>query len=195
MRAAPVANCCARISMFPAHMQTSRNAWLHVAAGLSLCLSLACPDQPMARVDDSSKSLATQPKPSPEYSPKEVVRLLVEALADNDDPYANAGIDTVYRFASPANKRITGPLAHFTLMLHGRTYGPMLDHTAAEYSPMRIQGGRARQAIVLTTAGGQRVGYVFELSLQKQPPYEGAWMTDSVVRFEVPSLQQARALS
>lgn len=126
------------------------------------------------------------------YSPGEVIRLLLKALAHNDSPHKDAGIQTVYRFASPANKRVTGPLAHFSWMLHGRTYGPMLDHLAVEYGPLNVSAGRARQPVILTTDAGRRIGYIFELSRQLAPPFEGMWMTDGVVPVKVPQdLRQA----
>lgn len=134
--------------------------------------------------------------PSADYSPRQVVRLVVEALARNDVPHADAGIAAVFRFASPANRRITGPLGRFTRMLHGQTYGPMLDHLAAAYGVLRIDGRYAVQPVIITTADGERAGYVFELSRQTRPPYAGVWMTDAVRRFEVEQdLRQARGPS
>ena len=66
--------------------------------------------------------------PGPEYGPADVVRIQVQALAHNDTPYRNAGIEVAFRFASPANKRVTGPLWRFIQMLYNPTYRPFLDH-------------------------------------------------------------------
>ncbi|HKF93772.1 MAG TPA: DUF4864 domain-containing protein [Gammaproteobacteria bacterium] len=107
----------------------------------------------------------------PSYGPGKVVRLMLEALAHNNAPYKNAGIETAYRFASLANRRITGLLARFTLMLHSPTSNPMLNYMAVQYGPLQIIAGRVRQPVILPTRAGQRIGYIFEVSPQPAPMY------------------------
>lgn len=174
-----------------AHARLYRLAITGVTLGFALALAQGKPT-----ADAGQQTVAASPRPSADYSPRQVVRLVVDALARNDVPHANAGIATVFRFASPANRRITGPLARFTRMLHGETYGPMLNHQAAAYGVLRIDGRHAAQSVIITTAHGERTGYVFELSRQNQPPYAGVWMTDAVRPFEVgQDLRQARGPS
>ena len=122
------------------------------------------------------------PDPSPDLTPEEVVRLQLEALQTNDDPYDDAGIATVFRFASPGNRAATGPLDRFTRMVHGPTYRDMLGFETALYGAMRIESDRAVQSVTLVHAGGRRVSYVFGLSRQTGGPCDGCWMTDAVVR-------------
>ena len=123
--------------------------------------------------------------PHPDRAPGEVVRIQLDALAKNDNPYRDAGIETTFRFASPANKQATGPLRRFIRMLYNPLYSPMLDNQAATYGDLIIEGDRARQSVILTTADDQRVGYMFFLSKQKGGPFDQCWMTDSVLRFKV----------
>ena len=118
--------------------------------------------------------------PGPEYGPADVVRIQVQALANNDAPYRNAGIEVAFRFASPANKRFTGPLWRFIRMLYTPTYRPFLRHRVAHFGQIDIQGSEATQTVILTTANGQRVGYVFRLSKQRGAPCKACWMTDGV---------------
>ena len=118
--------------------------------------------------------------PGPEYGPADVVRIQVQALANNDTPYRNAGIEVAFRFASPANKRVTGPLRRFIRMLYGPTYRPFLDHKVAHFGHVDIQGAGATQTVILTAANGRRVGYVFRLSKQRGGSCEACWMTDGV---------------
>lgn len=125
------------------------------------------------------------PGPSPGYSPEEVIRIQIEALASNDDPYEDAGIEVAFRFASPANKVTTGPLDSFVRMVRNPVYSPMLNHKAARYGHLRIRGNQAAQPVILTTSSGEHVGYFFILSKQSGGTYDGCWMTDSVIRFEV----------
>ena len=120
------------------------------------------------------------PEPSPDLSPKEVVRLQVEALGSNDTPREDAGIEAAFNFASPANKRVTGPLARFRRLFETPAYGPMIDHEGATYSAPQVDGSVARMGVILTTGQGTRVGYLFRLSKQEDAPHEDCWMTDAV---------------
>lgn len=120
-------------------------------------------------------------RPNPDYSPDEVIRLQIEALARNDKPYTNAGIAIAFRFASPLNKKMTGPLPRFTRIVYNRMYRSILNHQIAHYGELEIDGDKAFQAVLLTTSDGDRVGYVFSLSKQKDGRYANCWMTDSVL--------------
>ena len=123
--------------------------------------------------------------PGPEYGPADVVRIQVQALANNDTPYRNAGIEVAFRFASPANKRVTGPLWRFIRMLYGPTYRPFLNHQVAHFGQIDIQGSGATQTVILTAANGRRVGFIFRLSKQQGGPCKACWMTDGVWRVDL----------
>jgi Domain of unknown function (DUF4864) len=122
--------------------------------------------------------------PSPAYGPDEVIRLQVEALAANDDPHEDAGIEVAFRFASPANKQVTGPLARFVAMVHNALYRPLLTHRAVRYGPLRVEADLAAQTIIVTARDGEAVAYLFMLSRQRGDACDGCWMTDSVLRVE-----------
>lgn len=136
-------------------------------------------------VSPMSSSVDSLPSPSPELSPKEVVRLQVEALGNNDAPYEDAGIEAAFNFASPANKSSTGPLDRFSRLFETATYGPMIDHEKATYSPPEIEGRTAKVGVILFTAQGKRVEYLFRLSKQEEGPHEECWMTDAVRQISV----------
>ena len=125
------------------------------------------------------------PEPSPDLSPTEVVRLQVEALGNNDAPRDDAGIEAAFSFASPSNKRATGPLRRFRRLFDTPAYGPMIDHDGATYSAPQVEGDRAQMGVILITDSGNRVGYLFQLSRQPDAPYEDCWMTDAVRRVPV----------
>jgi len=125
------------------------------------------------------------PTPSPTLSPKEVVRLQVDALGNNDSPRAGAGIEAAFNFASPANRRATGPLRRFRTLFETPAYGPMIDHRSARLSEVQTQGDMARVGVLMVTESGDRIGYLFQLSRQTESPYEECWMTDAVVPIDV----------
>jgi hypothetical protein len=144
-------------------------------------LYATAPSAPMEARPDSL------PAPSPDWSPEDVVRLQVDALGRNDMPHDDAGIEAAFRFASPANKRATGPLERFRLLFETEAYGPMLDHDGARYSAVQQTATQARMGVMLSTESGS-VGYVFRLSKQTQTPYQDCWMTDGVRRVPVSSI-------
>ncbi len=130
-----------------------------------------------------------QTEPDPSLSARDVVSIQIEALQNNDTPYENRGIEVAFNFASPANKRITGPLERFKVLVRNPTYGPMIDHRGAEYQNVKIEGDVAQIDVLLNSSEGEYLGYRFILSRQHGNQYEGSWMTDAVIRFDVGSLQ------
>ena len=125
---------------------------------------------------------ATRPKPSPTLAPESVVSIQLDALQHNDTPSPDFGIQTVFTFASPANRVATGPFDRFASLVKAPVYRPMLNFVRAERAPVHVDGDRARQRVTVVTAGGSRVTYIFLLSRQQGGEFDGCWMTDGVSR-------------
>lgn len=121
------------------------------------------------------------PTPDPAHDPERVVEIQLAALADNDAPFENAGIGTAYNFASPGNRRATGPFDRFVRMVRGPQYAPMIDHVEAVAGPVERDGATAEQRVTLTGPNGRTVTYCFGLSKQRGGTLEGCWLTDRVV--------------
>ncbi len=125
--------------------------------------------------------VADLPTPDRTYTPADVVDLQLAALATNDDPFENAGIGTAYNFASPANRRTTGPFEQFVRMVTGPQYAPMVNHTEATTGPLRQEGTSAEQRVTLTGPDGRTVTYLFGLSEDHPGRLDGCWLTDRVL--------------
>ena len=121
--------------------------------------------------------------PEPELKPNDVVRLQLLAMQQNDD--SDFGIEVTFRFASPANKKQTGPLKRFISLVRNPSYRPLLNHINATFLELTVEEVFAVQDVIITTYNGERIGYRFRLSIQKGPLYPGCWMTDSVTPFKV----------
>lgn len=122
----------------------------------------------------------TQPAfPNPDLAPDEVVHIVIDALKSNDSTKNDDGIATVFEFASPANKSVTGPISRFTKMIKNG-FHDMLNHVTSEYGEISIRGNTALQAVWLTSETGTKTGYVFHLGKQTTGVHEGMWMTESV---------------
>ena len=118
--------------------------------------------------------------PSTEHSPEEVVRIVVDALRENERRDGDEGIATVFRFASPGNRASTGPLERFTRMIKGG-YSDMLGHVGTRFDEMSVVDDKALQAVWLTTPSGAEMGYAFQLGRQSGGEFDGMWMTEAVL--------------
>jgi len=126
------------------------------------------------------------PAPNTHLQPEEVVEIVLDALANNDTPYMDAGIETTFNFASPSNKVQTGPLERFAVMVKGPVYGVMVGHKSHELVETVVNNSRAYQVVRLITAGGTAVHFAFQLGLQPDGEFEGMWMTEAVWPLEAP---------
>ena len=120
------------------------------------------------------------PSPSPQFQPQDVVRIVIEALASNDEPFVDAGIATTFAFASPANKANTGPLSKFTQMVKNPAYAIMIDHREHEFSEVVLTGNKAYQLVRILGISGAEVVFAFRLGLQQDGEFAGMWMTEAV---------------
>ena len=119
--------------------------------------------------------------PTSDISPQTVVKTVIDALKQNSD--SDDGIMQVFCFASPENKKMTGPIERFVSMIK-RGYGDMLNHVASEYEPIEIDDKVAQQRVWLETADGSIVGYLFRLGKQSSGEFSDMWMTDAVYRLD-----------
>ena len=129
-------------------------------------------------------------KPDPKYSPADVVGFQMNALKNNNTPYQDAGIELTFRFASPQNKKSTGPLERFKLLFKNDDYAPMLNHISLEIGPVNYSEGSADVPIYIISNAGQKILYLFRLDKQDQEPYKNCWMTSGVIRVPVESPDQ-----
>ncbi|MFV2032813.1 MAG: DUF4864 domain-containing protein [Gammaproteobacteria bacterium] len=120
------------------------------------------------------------PVPNTTLQPVDVVKIILDALANNDTPYPDAGIETTFNFASPANKANTGPLERFTSMVKGPVFGSMVGHKSYEVSEVVMKEYLAYQVVRLITAKGATVHFAFRLGLQNEGEFKGMWMTEAV---------------
>ena len=80
-----------------------------------------------------SLSKADLVKPRSDKKPAEVIKIQLNGLQKNDDNYKDSGIEQTWNFAHPNNKKNTGPLLNFKMMIKGLS----LIHI---YEPTRRRG-------------------------------------------------------
>jgi len=129
--------------------------------------------------------LVAQPRPNPTLGPTEVIRTVVEALHNYNTPAPNAGIFTVYQFASPANRQNTGPYGKFLRLVRVPDFAPLLTRGATTYGPLALSGDRAEQEITIRMDDRRDSRFRFvvsrQTSQQTQGRCAGCWMVDRVM--------------
>ena len=76
----------------------------------------------------TSISKADLLKPNKDILPSEVVKIQLTGLQNNDLDFKDGGIEQTWNFAHPNNKRVTGPLSNFKMMIKSDSYGMMINH-------------------------------------------------------------------
>ena len=76
----------------------------------------------------TSISKADLLKPNKDILPSEVVKIQLTGLQNNDLNFKDGGIEQTWNFAHPNNKRVTGPLSNFKMMIKSDSYGMMINH-------------------------------------------------------------------
>ncbi len=118
--------------------------------------------------------LVVQPRPSPSLGPDELIRTLVEALHNHNSPAPNAGIFTVYQFASPANRKNTGPYGKFLRQLKIPDFAPLLTRGVTTYGPLALSRDRAEEEIIIRMDDGHDARFRFVVSRQTSQQTQAA---------------------
>ena len=125
--------------------------------------------------------IASAPTPAPDDGPAAALRRQLDALADDDTPTDDAGIETAYNFASPAIRRRTGSYDRFARLLRSPRYAPLVDHIEAVPGPLERDWNDATRRVTVTGPDGRTRTYEFRLSPAGSGPFRNCWQTDSVV--------------
>lgn len=147
----------------------------------------------MQRMGGNPQGMAPPPPgpgallPGPKLSPVQVVWAQLYALQRNDKPKPDSGIATTFAFASPNNRRATGPLPHFISIVKNAQYLPMFLYKRAAFPTVHVQGDHTMVPVRLSDGKGHVAFYLFELSRQHLSPFKDCWMTDGVIRVPGPN--------
>jgi Domain of unknown function (DUF4864) len=140
---------------------------------LAVVYSLTCGRTDAQTVNDLS--------PKPELTPQQVVEYQLLVLQRNDQPTPDAGIEKAFRFASPENKKSTGPISHFISMVHSAGYAPLLNAKESAVIRAQVENDQAKILTRVVSAGGSEMFYLFLLSRQPEGENTNCWMTDGVI--------------
>ena len=120
-------------------------------------------------------------KPKKNISPKEVVKIQLNALMKNDSPYKDRGILQTWEFAHPNNQRYTGPIERFKTMLKGNSYAMLLNHQQNEIVEIFKNDNVATYEV--TILGSDKNYFKFKWQVEKNAldgPTKDCWLTTGV---------------
>ena len=88
-------------------------------------------------------------KPSSDINPKEVVKIQLTGLQKNDLNFKDSGIEQTWNFAHPNNKKVTGPLGNFKMMIKGDSYQMMINHLSHTITQLGSKDNWAQFEVVI----------------------------------------------
>ncbi len=137
-------------------------------------------------------AMGSDRSPSPDLTPENVVEIIVKAMANNDSPQPDSGIKRAFEFASPSNRKVTGPFWHFKIMVKQPAYAPLINHISRVIGTPKFTGNTVAIPLMVFATNGEVAGFLWSLSKQTAGAHLDSWMTDSVIR--VPVGPKLRAL-
>ena len=120
-------------------------------------------------------------KPSNLIKPKEVVQIQLTALMNNDDQFKDGGIEQTWSFAHPDNKKNTGPLPNFKMMIKGRSYQMLLNHLSHTITELGSSDKWAQFEVIILDK--EKIYHKFNWQVEKYTldgPLKDCWLTTMV---------------
>ena len=115
--------------------------------------------------------------PADDYTPQEVIEIQLLGLQSGDP---EQGIEQVWIFAHPFNKRATGPLARFRTLFETPAYAPLLDFRSYSIKPVNETAIESQFVVSIVTSDGVSYDYFWAVEKVLDGEQAGFWMTTMV---------------
>ena len=119
--------------------------------------------------------------PSSLIKPKEVVQIQLTGLMNNDNQFKDSGIEQTWNFAHPDNKKNTGPLSNFKIMIKGRSYQMLLNHLSHTITEVGSSDKWAQFEVIILDK--EKIYHKFNWQVEKYTmdgPLKDCWLTTMV---------------
>ena len=119
--------------------------------------------------------------PNNSILPAEVVKIQLVALMNNDKKFEDSGIEQTWNFAHPNNKRNTGPLPNFKMMIKGNSYQMLLNHISHTITELGSSDNWAQFEVVILDK--EKIYHKFNWQVEKftmKGPLQDCWLTTVV---------------
>ena len=115
--------------------------------------------------------------PAADYKPLEVIEIQLLGLQSGDP---DQGIEQVWLFAHPFNKRATGPLARFRTLFEMPAYAPLLDLRSYSIKAVTETAIESQFVVSIVTSDGVSYDYFWAVEKVLEGEQAGFWMTTMV---------------
>jgi len=119
--------------------------------------------------------------PNKSILPKEVIKIQLFGLMNNDKKFKDSGIEQTWNFAHPNNKKVTGPLDNFKKMIKGDTYQMMLNHLS--HTITQLGGGNKWAQFEVVILDKNKIYHKFNWQVEKyvgDGELKDCWLTTMV---------------
>ena len=119
--------------------------------------------------------------PNNNIKPIEVVKIQLDSLKNNNLNYKDSGIEQTWRFAHPNNKKNTGPLPNFKIMIKGQSYQMLLDHLSHTITKLGSSDKWAQFEVIILDQ--EKIYHKFNWQVEKyviEGPLKDCWLTTMV---------------
>ena len=128
-----------------------------------------------------SYSIADLKSPNNLILPAEVVKIQLIGLMDNDKDFKDSGIEQTWNFAHPNNKKNTGPLPNFKMMIKGNSYQMLIDHLNHTITELGSSDKWAQFEVIILDKN--KIYHKFNWQVEKYTmdgPLKDCWLTTMV---------------
>ena len=135
---------------------------------------------------NTSYSNADLKSPNNLILPAEVIKIQLVGLMDNDKDFKDSGIEQTWNFAHPNNKKNTGPLPNFKMMIKGNSYQMLLNHLSHTITELGSSENWAQYEVIILDK--EKIYHKFNWQVEKfssEGPLQGCWLT-TVVSSPIP---------
>ena len=119
--------------------------------------------------------------PNNSILPAEVVKIQLLALMNNDKKFEDSGIEQTWNFAHPNNKKNTGPLTNFKMMIKGNSYQMLINHISHTVTELGSSDNWAQFEVVILDK--EKIYHKFNWQVEKftlEGPLQNCWLTTMV---------------
>ena len=128
-----------------------------------------------------SHSNADLKSPNNLILPAEVIKIQLVGLMDNDKDFKDSGIEQTWNFAHPNNKKNTGPLPNFKMMIKGNSYQMLIDHLNHTITELGSSDKWAQFEVIILDKN--KIYHKFNWQVEKytmEGPLKDCWLTTMV---------------
>ena len=113
--------------------------------------------------------------------PVEVIKIQLTGLMNNDKKFKDSGIEQTWNFAHPSNKKYTGPLPHFKMMIKGKSYQMLINHLSHTITEIERSDKWAQFEVIILDK--EKIYHKFNWQVEKyteEGPLKDCWLTTMV---------------